>query len=192
VTDPKPQRRKPNFDNLFFYGAAKDFMDEYRFDAELIKDVVKHPTDRSRDERSVEVGYNIWRFRRGDITVVVGFKDIENPMILFIYLHDPEDHTRGSSGSRTSGGPATKDPTSVRALQTWLQNQGCTIDWDRKSGGMTVSWKGDFVGNLHLTPHTSGASLKNQFHHFRRVLTRMKTEHVLRQDIDLREKRDDQ
>ena len=191
VSDPKPQKRKPNLDNLEFYGAAKDFVAEYQFDEELLKDVVRHPTDRHRDERSSEVGYNIWHFRRGDITVVVGFKEIENPLILYVYLHDPEDHTRGSSGSRTSGGPATKDPTTVRALQTWLRDQGCVIGWDRKTGGMTVSWKDTFVGTLHMTPHTQGASLKNSFHHFRRVLARMKTEYMLNQDIDLREKRDE-
>jgi hypothetical protein len=184
----KPRKVRPNLDNLEFWGAAEDFVQDTHFDRDLIKDVVRFPTDTSRDPRSLEVGYNIYRFRRGDITVVVGFRDVVNPKILYVYLHDPEDHTRGK-GTQSGGGLPSKTPTSVTDLQTWLRNQGCVMSWESNAGALKVSWHGHFVGNLHLTTHTQGASLKNRYHWFRKRLSRVRTEAMLRDDIELREKR---
>jgi hypothetical protein len=184
----KPSKVRPNLDNLEFWGAAEDFILETHFDRDLIKDVVRFPSDTERDPRSLEVGYSIYRFRRGDITAVVGFRDTQNPRIIYVYLHDPEDHTRGK-GTKAGGGLPSKTPTSTSELQAWLRNQGCTITWERRSGAMKVTWHGEFVGNLHMTVHAQGNALKNQYHWFRKRVARVRTESRLRNDIELREKR---
>lgn len=183
MNQPKP--RKPNFEKLDFWGAAEDFIEETNFDRDLIKDVVRFPDDTSRDPRSMEVGYNIYRFRRGDITVCVGFRDPENPRIIYVYLHDPEDHTRGK-GTRAGGGLPSKTPGSTQEMQAWLRKAGCKLEWDRRSATMKVTWEGHYVGRLHLTVHQQGNALKNQFHHFRKRLTSVKTETRLRDDIEKR------
>lgn len=185
----KPAKVRPNMDNLSFWGAALDFIEETRFDQDLIIDVVRHPTESYRDPKSMEVGYNIYRFRRGDITVVVGFRDMENPKIIYIYLHDPEEHRKTAKGSRTGAGSGSKTPTTMNGLQTWLRNQGCVLSWEHKSGVMTVTWRGIYVGNLHSTPSGGNRSLKNMYHRLSRNLQRVKTEESLRQDIDIRERR---
>lgn len=171
-----PETSKPNLDNLQIIGRALDFVEEYGFDPEMFYDVVRKPdTVPQRDPRALEVGYNIYRFRRGDITVVVGFMDMNAPAVMFVHLHTPEENEMHISYRHTgSAGEGGKAPTTIRAIQHWLKTEGCALEFST-STAQRVTWNGIYVASLHLTPHNSGRALKNTYMSLRRKLDKIKT-----------------
>lgn len=89
---------------------AKNFVELYGVDTRLIVDAVRAPQSISIDPRTPEVGYDIKRLRRGDVEVVVGYRDPERPMILYVRLATPDDDQgpkRSPGGTRGSSLPPT-------------------------------------------------------------------------------------
>lgn len=183
TSDQNNTPRRPNLDNLEFLGRALDFVETYNFDRNLLRDVVRYPESREKDPHGAEVGYPIYRFRRGDITVVVGFRDLDEPHILHVWLHTPDDdNAQGTKGG--AGGPATKTPHSVSQLRGWLMKEGCRLEY--KGSGQRITYDGIFVGTLHLTP-SDNRGIKNSYTHLRNKLAAIKAKQRLAQDIIDRE-----
>lgn len=128
---------------------ARAFVEIYHMDAWMVEDVVRAPTTVELDPHSNEVGYPVRRMRRGDITVVVGFRDPEDPTILFIHLDTPDNHTGsgGSIGGRAGAGLGV--PGSVAEMLRALEGLGLQIRY----GKHYQVYDGDiFVTHLASTP----------------------------------------
>ena len=172
---------RPNLDNLDFLGRALDFIEMYDFDQELLKDVVRYPTTREKDPHANEVGYPIYRFRRGDITVVCGFKDPEHPHILHVFLHTPDEPDNTPA---KAGGAGSKTPATLTQLRGWLSKEGCRLEWTGK--GQRVYYSDIFIGTIHGT-YGLQTSIKNDYSRLRKKIAGIKAQESLRQDVMNRE-----
>lgn len=133
---------------------------------EMVFSVIRNPTARIMDPLTVEKGYPVYQFRRGDITVVCGFKDPSNPHVFFMYVHSMDETSKVNTNAGTAKGPGSgsKVPKSIQQLKGWLMAQGCNLV-NASNGGITkVYYHGAFVMNLHSTVHTQGgANIANKF-----------------------------
>lgn len=174
---------RPNLDNLDFLGRALDFIETYNFDQELLKDVVRYPTSREKDPHSNDVGYPIYRFRRGDITVTCGFRDPEHPHILHVVLHTPEDN-ESHFGNAPGGSGVSKTPTSLTQVRGWLQRQGCKLEMTNT--GQRVTYNEVFIGVLHQTMKNPRQYM-NFYTRAKNKIAAIKAQDALRQDVMDRE-----
>lgn len=91
--------------------AARSFVEDYSLDQRLVEDVVRKPDHIERDPHEAEVGYPVRRLRRGDITVVVGFREPDRPTILFVRLNHPGERVVAQRGAGTGSGSAPAPST---------------------------------------------------------------------------------
>lgn len=95
-------------------GDALDFAETVGLLVEDVESVVKdRRSSQEVDPRTAEVGYPVRRFRRGDVTVVVGYRDSE-PTILFVHVH-------GRSHKHLAVRRADGRANASRAPKTWMQ-----------------------------------------------------------------------
>lgn len=156
---------RANMANLTMHGEAEQFIETYRFPQELVEHVCKYPQEVTLDPTSADKGYHVLRMRRGDITVVVGLRDPENPLALYVYLNTPEDHTYGGGTRKSTPGAGTKKekaPQSLRQMLGWCAANGCTTEWSSGSGHTKVYFEGAFMGTLPTTP-SDHRSFKNAY-----------------------------
>jgi hypothetical protein len=104
---------------------ALDWADMWCVDQEMVEAAADHPTQITDDPTAVAAGYPIKRHRRGDLEVCVGYKNPEEPTIIYVRMHLPLD---GSSGSPTGGGAvkkaAAKAPNGLRQFKDWVHDAG--------------------------------------------------------------------
>lgn len=168
-----------NRNNLRFLPRAQEFLDTYDFPEDLVRSVVMNPEQIERDPYSLEVGYPVIRMRRGDITAVVGVQDPNNPSVLYIYLHIPEDGVQRSGTKKgTAGSHKAKAPTSTRQLRSWLIENGCRLE----PGGRHSSayYEDVYVGPVSNTP-SEYRSVLNSYHDLKKSLIRAKASVLARQ-----------
>ena len=106
---------------------AKNFVEIYGVDTRLIVDTVRAPQAVSLDPRSAEVGYDIKRLRRGDVEVVVGYREPEYPTILYVRLATPDD-TQGPKRSH-GGAKGSSLPPTVTELHRRITTQGYSLEY---------------------------------------------------------------
>ena len=144
---------------------ARNFVELYNVDRRLIVDAVRAPQMISTDPRSAEVGYPIKRLRRGDVEVVVGYREPEYPTILYVRLATPDDD---QGPKRSPGG--TKG-SSLPPTLTELHRRITMAGYSLEHSGMHVkvlSQGGNLLMTLPKTP-SDKRSLANAWHEFLRV-----------------------
>lgn len=139
---------------------ARDFVEDVGLDVEMIEAAVESPQRVELDPRTSAVGYDVKRLRRGDVEVVVGHSDPDNPMILFVRLLGPAQGQSGGRGSRSGGGGATKNPSTVTDLVKRAQGLGYTVEY---STHIKLMWNGKYAVALPRTP-SDYRSLINSWH----------------------------
>lgn len=170
-------RYKVNFDNLVYLPRAQDFLDTYDFPTDLVEAVVRNPTTRELDPYTHEVGYTVVRCKRGDITVVLGLQNLDEPAVLYIYLHTPDEDEHQQSGARAPAGAGTQAPKSQKALLSWLQSEGCTLRYNGR-GHYNVYLNDVLVGSVGGTVHKT--SLVNNYTWIRRRIAATRAKEELR------------
>lgn len=129
---------------------ALDFLEYFDFPKDIVIDVLRRPEEKTLDPSSEERGYPVYRFRRGDVTVVLGAK-YSVLTILYVYLHTPEDGTRQHKSIGGAVGSGGKAPTSERQLVGWIKANGMTI---RMGGKHRQVYYGDvYLGSISSTAH---------------------------------------
>lgn len=145
---------------------AHDFMLIYGLDKELVLDVVRNPDREEMDPHSADVGYPIKKMRRGDIVVVVGYRDPDEPMILYVRLVNPDEpqyqkrSPRGASGS-------SLPPTRAELIRR-IQFQGYQID-DSGRHTKVFNRAGKLMVTISKTPG-SARSIADSWHQFQRAV----------------------
>lgn len=141
---------------------AKNFVELYNVDTRLIVDAVRAPQMISIDPRTAEVGYDIKRLRRGDVEVVVGYRDPEYPMILYVRLATPDD----DQGARRSPGgiSGSSVPPTMGELHRRITMAGYRIDHSA-AHPRVMTKDGDFLMSIAKTP-SDKRSLANTWRDF--------------------------
>jgi len=85
--------------------------------------IILHDRKPVLDPHSTEAGHPIIRFKRGDVTVVVGFRDPKNPKVLSVFVTKPKE-PQFKQRTATSSGQGSSLPTSVRELKIRMINFG--------------------------------------------------------------------
>lgn len=153
---------RANMQNLTFQDEVLEFVDMYDFPVELIESVCWHPEEVTIDHTDQERDYLVLRFRRGDITVVIGLLDPNSPRALYVYLNTPDGHVQNSSApKKASGGSGSTSPKSVNGLLSWAQKNGFSIV--RSNSGHTKVYMDErLVATVSGTP-SDRRSIPNTF-----------------------------
>lgn len=165
-----------NISDITFLGRALDFIELYDFPTEILLDCVRHPDEVAIDPHAMEVGYPILRFRRGDITVVLGLQRPQEPAITFVYLHVPNDDIPQHKGMGGAGGVGGKVPKSPQQLVGWAQAQGCQVAFNGR-GHWNISYNGVLLGSTGGTVHSR--SVMNDYSFLRKRLAAEKAKQNL-------------
>ena len=139
---------------------ATDFVEDVGLDAKMVESVVENPQRVEMDPRTSVVGYDVKRLKRGDIEVVVGYSDPENPMILFVRLLGPAEGWSGGRGAKGGTGGAGKGPSTVTDMVKRAQALGYTVEY---STHIKLMWDGKFAMAIPRTP-SDYRSLVNSWH----------------------------
>lgn len=129
-------------------------------DKEAVETAVRKPQHVEIRPESREKKYPVLAFRRGDIQVVMGFRDRLKPAVIACYWRPLLEHDHhvvnrhGGGGARKSTGL----PTTVKAAVTQLQREGLTFPdtWESATSPVEVSYRGKVLSKMkvHLSNKT--------------------------------------
>lgn len=106
---------------------AIDFAEFARLDYDLVEAAAMHPDVVQPDPYSRVVGYPVRRHRRGDLEAVIGYRDPDDPTIIFVRLIMPGDPRRGSiRGAGSQSGSSL--PSTLRDLRGRIVRAGYRLD----------------------------------------------------------------
>lgn len=116
-------------------------------DAELI--VTDPKSVMTIDPYTAEAGYPVVRYTRGDVTVVVGFRERTDPTVIYLRVQSKDDD-RGNTGGPSSGGKAhdSRAPRSLRELQRRCVMAGLKIQRGSRHLGV-YDEEGTRVGSIN-------------------------------------------
>lgn len=117
-----PEIRKIGWDEEALMWAAL-----WGLSVSAVEDCIHHPQQTAVDPRTKEIGHNVLRHRRGDVVVVVGYREPETPQVLFVTTMTglAERHVRGGNG-----GTGSTLPRSYRELRKRILDLGYRISVD--------------------------------------------------------------
>lgn len=170
-----------NVSALVWLQRAEDFVATYSFPKDLLEDVVRDPDSVGIDPSSEGRDYKVLRFRRGDITVVVGLRDPDAPSVIHVWLHYPEEDFTVPMGkiSKPGSGGGERVPTNERQLKGYLMGQGCSLK-PAGSGHIAVFWGETRIGTIPSTGHTNGEAIKGYYSTLRKRLFSLRAQESLR------------
>ena len=118
------------------------------------------------DPRSREVGHLIVRYRAGDVIVVVGHRDKDEPVIMSVQVDT--GHT-SYQGTRASGGATgSTAPNTMRELRKRVLAEGYRIEQVGAHAKVLDKETGSFLMSLPLTP-SDHRSIPNCWAQFTRL-----------------------
>lgn len=148
---------------LHWHQDAEDFIERYRLDRQFVEDVVRSPQATEVDPRTQKVGYQVLRLRRGDIEVVVGYREPREPMVLFVRLLSGDNESPRHSVGGTKG---SSIPPTLPELRRRITMYGYTITHDARHSKV-LSTEGHLIAVLPKTP-SDHRSLANSWRAFMR------------------------
>lgn len=132
--------------------AARDVAEQFGLDEASVEAVVRQPDRITVDPSSVTREWDVLRYTRGDVSVVVGFPHDMPPRIWGVYLRLPMEGTGVKMGTQGAGSNSGSDvPTTMRALRRRIVGAGLKI----RAGGShdrVETEDGQFVAALPITP----------------------------------------
>lgn len=139
-----------------------------------VEAIIRHDPQPVTDPHASDVGYPILRYRRGDVVVVVGFRYVESPKVLYVHtVTDQESRGDDPKWKRVaSGGPGSDLPTSHRDLKRRILGLGFRFEI-AGNGHLAVIDKatGERLCGISSTPSTS-SSVADDWKQFRRAYDR--------------------
>lgn len=148
---------------LFWDDRAKDWLDTWGLTQADAESIILADTKPTLDPHSGEAGHPIVRFRRGDVTVIVGLREKERPKVLSVFIHIPGWDTNKGTGNPGTGA-GTSLPTSNKQLRRWIIDFGYRIEASAHDRVLDKT-TGKFVMALPNTPSDS-RSLANTWRSF--------------------------
>lgn len=169
---------------ISFLPRARDFLDDFDFPEDLVIEAVRHPSEIRWDPMVAEANYPILLLRRGDLSISVSLMDLNEPHVMYIHLHHPEENKHSQGAKSTGGGGGGKTPHSPAEIQAWFRRNGCKLS--NAASGVKVTYEGHQVGIIHLTPHTRGNSPKSSFSALLRSLRSIQSKIAQQKILDTR------
>lgn len=133
--------------------AALDVAYQFGLNEDAIEAIVRKPETVTVDPSNATRAWTVLRYRRGDVSVVVGFPEDMPPRIWGVYLTLPMEGTgekRGTQGANGGGG-GSEVPKTMRGLRRRIVESGLVI----RPGGShdrVETEDGQFVAALPITP----------------------------------------
>lgn len=130
---------------------AKEFAASYGLSQEDVEAIVRSRINPQVDPRSHEVGHLIIRYRAGDVIVVVGYREVDAPMVMSVWV-DHHHESKAKQGSRTPGGQGKSAPTTVKELVKRVLASGYKVEMGGSHYRVVDKETGDFLMSLPITP----------------------------------------
>lgn len=124
----------------------------FGFDMDLSVDCVRHPMGVELDTTFKQRSFPVVRFRRGDLYVVVSFRDRQRPAMLGVYVDAALEHDThrvnavGGGGSRKRPGK----PGTPTQLATRLRELGVTVGEPNAQGRAQLTYAGQDLGIVQV------------------------------------------
>lgn len=146
-----------------------DVLALYGMDFDRCDDAVRHPerVEIRTESFSKEKRYPILGFYRGDVLVIMGFREPASPKIIAAYnigllLHDTHrvNHVGGGGAKKSSG-----LPTTPKAAIKNLQILNCKVDYDPLStkSAVEVMYDGQSLGKITVGDRVSKAQVETDY-----------------------------
>lgn len=112
------------FKEIRWHDDAVSYAEQFGLSKKDCELILLNKSRPSLDPRSAEVGHLIVRYRSGDVTVVVGHRDKDLPVVMSVWVES--NHQRGGSQKQTGSGSTA--PTSMKALTKRILDAGYTVE----------------------------------------------------------------
>jgi hypothetical protein len=152
MTEDEARRRNRRIvKNLHWDEKAHGWLDTWGITQADAEAIVLADLKPSLDPHSTEVGHPIARFKRGDVIVVVGFRDKDRPQVLSVFVNTPDDIR--IKNRAPGAGPGTSLPTSIRQMKGWIIDYGYKLEFARNGHLQVVDREsGQMICQLAATP----------------------------------------
>lgn len=137
------------YNEIHWHEDALAYAEEFGLTREDCEKIMLAKSNPTLDSRSHEVGHLIVRYRAGDVVVVVGHRDLEDPVIMSVWV-DTHQETKG--GGTKPGGSGSSLPKTQKELIKRILGHGFKIKHDNRGHLKVVDENGVFVYSLPSTP----------------------------------------
>lgn len=153
------------FKKIHWHDDALAYAEMYGLTKEDCEAILINKSRPKLDARTHEVGHLIVRYRAGDVVVVVGHRELDEPVIMSVWV---DDHNRDKASRRAGGGPADDAaPKSMKDLTRRIKALGYHLDHRGKHIKVLDPDTGNLVATLPSTP-SDWRSIPNSWALFRR------------------------
>ncbi len=141
------------------YTVHPDVMALYGVDLDLVEGVLREPEQVAVRPESFdkEKRYVVLSFKRGDLEVILGTRNLREPMVIAVYASsrlEADTHRvnhAGGGGKKREGG-LPKTPTQMASR---LRAMGCEVAIDVRDDTAPVTYKGQDLGRVTCLPDRS-------------------------------------
>lgn len=149
----------------FFY--LPDVLALYGLDQDMTESCLRNP---DRVEVRPETFHAIKRypvlgFYKGDVNVILGFRDPAKPCVIAVYVHSMLEHDThrvnhtGTGGARKLSG----NPKNVKQLRQHLEARGAELMPNEQHTRATVKYKGEDLGQVSLVEGTARQTVETDW-----------------------------
>jgi hypothetical protein len=118
----------PDYKSISWHADAEVYASTFGLDKKDVESIMLARSNPKIDSRSHEVGHLIVRYSAGDVTVVVGHREKEHPVIMSVWV---ETGQQRSGSQKPHGVKGSSLPTSMKEIQKRIMADGFKI----KHGG---------------------------------------------------------
>lgn len=150
---------------IHWHPNALEFAEIYHLDKRLVEDAVRSPTSEEDDPYHEGADYPVKRVKRGDLSVTVGWREPNDPMILFIHLTLPGE--QGRQRRSVGGTQGSSLPPTIPELHRRIVALGYSITTSGPHAKVR-SREGAFIYTMPRTP-SDKRSIANSWKGFERA-----------------------
>lgn len=114
----------PDYKSISWHADAEVYASTFGLDKKDVESIMLNRSNPKIDSRSHEVGHLIVRYTAGDVTVVVGHREKEHPVIMSVWV---ETGQQRSGSQKPHGVKGSSLPTSMKQLQKRILADGFKI-----------------------------------------------------------------
>lgn len=136
------------------YTVKADVQILFGWDADLCDDVLRHPEriEVRPESFEAEKRYVVLSFKRGDIEVIMGFRNPKNPAVIAMYHHSLLAHDTHIVGHAGTGGGGSRGETGLpktgKQVAARLQGMQAKVDFNEDETTAEVFFAGQSLGRI--------------------------------------------
>jgi predicted RNA binding protein YcfA (HicA-like mRNA interferase family) len=113
-----------DYKSISWHKDAESYAQMYGLDKEDVEKIMISKSNPELDSRSRQVGHLIVRYRAGDVTVVVGHREKEHPVIMSVWLNTKKQR---AGSQKLSGVSGSSMPKSMKELLKRVMADGFKV-----------------------------------------------------------------